>query len=98
MVHVPPPPPAMKYATQALAPDAAEGEESVARVKPSGIGRVLNGGQPLACGHCKRESAGVDGELRNVDVSPQGVSTFKAVLPRNARRDINRFLGGLTVP
>lgn len=44
------------------------------KAKPSGIGRVLNGGQPLACGHCKGETDGAGGELKGIDVSPQGVS------------------------
>lgn len=46
------------------------------RVQPSGIGRVLNGGQQLACGHCRGDTEGLNGELRGVDVSPQGVGTF----------------------
>ncbi|CAM9399079.1 unnamed protein product [Ascophyllum nodosum] len=50
--------------------EEARGEKS--RAKPSGIGRVLNGGQPLVCGHCVRQEKGVDGQLRAVDVSPQG--------------------------
>lgn len=44
------------------------------KAKPSGIGRVLNGGQPLACGHCRGETAGAEGELKGIDVSSQGVS------------------------
>ena len=56
---------------QAEAADTEGGEKS--RAKPSGIGRVLNGGQPLVCGHCVRQEKGVDGQLRAVDVSPQGV-------------------------
>ncbi|CAM9415834.1 unnamed protein product, partial [Ectocarpus fasciculatus] len=53
--------------------DAEDGEEgAVPKAKPSGIGRVLNGGQPLACGHCKGETAGAGGELKAIDVSPQG--------------------------
>lgn len=56
------------------APEGEDGDESVPRAKPSGIGRVLNGGQPLACGHCQGDATGADGELRSVDVSPQGVS------------------------
>lgn len=48
-----------------------------ARTKPSGIGRVLNDGKPLACGHCEGElgHGGIEGELRSVDVSSQGVGT-----------------------
>ncbi|CAM9107723.1 unnamed protein product, partial [Hapterophycus canaliculatus] len=58
---------------EAPADDAEEGEEgAVAKATRSGIGRVLNGGQPLVCGHCKGETKGVDGELNSVDVSPQG--------------------------
>ncbi|CAM9694400.1 unnamed protein product, partial [Ectocarpus sp. 12 AP-2014] len=40
--------------------DAEDGALPMA--KPSGIGRVLNGGQPLACGHCKGETSGAGGE------------------------------------
>lgn len=40
----------------------------------SGVGRVLNGGRPLACGHCVGQcDAGATAELRDVDVSAQGV-------------------------
>lgn len=61
---------------QAPPADEEEGEDGAAapRAKPSGIGRVLNGGLPLACGHCKGETKGVGGELNSVDISPQGVS------------------------
>ncbi|CAM9609602.1 unnamed protein product [Scytosiphon promiscuus] len=53
--------------------EAEEGEEGAEpKAKRSGIGRVLNGGQPLVCGHCKGEAKGVNGELNSVDVSPQG--------------------------
>lgn len=56
--------------------DAEDGEEGATapKAKSSGIGRILNGGQPLACGHCTGQATGVDGELKGVDVSPQGVS------------------------
>ena len=56
-------------------PDAEEGEdgEAAPRAKPSGIGRVLNGGLPLACGHCRGETKEAKGELKCADVSPNGV-------------------------
>lgn len=55
------------------ADEGGEGED--AAVKSSGIGRVLNDGKPLASGHCQGMlgQEGIDGELRSVDVSPQGV-------------------------
>lgn len=51
--------------------------DAAVRMKSSGIGRVLNDGKPLACGHCAGHfhKGGVGGELRSVDVSPQGVSS-----------------------
>lgn len=53
--------------------EGEEGEEVMPKEKPSNIGRVLNDGQPLVCGHCGRVEKGGDGQLRGVDVSPQGV-------------------------
>lgn len=69
----------LRRSTQAPPADEEGDEDGTAaapRAKPSGIGRVLNGGLPLACGHCKGETEGVGGELTNVDVSPQGVRTL----------------------
>lgn len=37
------------------------------RASAPAVGRVLNGGVPVACGHCQ-------GQLRAMDVSSQGVS------------------------
>lgn len=73
--------------TKAPPADEEEGEEGAAapRAKPSGIGRVLNGGLPLACGHCKGETKGVEGELNSVDVSPQGVSVGGETLTISGR-------------
>lgn len=65
-------------ATKQAIAEEGEGEEAVERMKPSGIGRVLNRGQPLVCGHCTGQTEGARNELRGVDVSPQGVSDVAA--------------------
>lgn len=57
-----------------LGGDADDGNQTAGSLKRSGIGRVLNGGVPLACGHCDwQTSGGSHAQLRGMDVSIQGV-------------------------